>query len=184
MLNILGRGPDHDFNQPLGLLSDCHRRIETFLGVLLRVAREKAGRTLDPDSTDALRKAKKYFVYAAPKHTADEEESLFPRMREVLPADASSRADIERLHGDHDDANALHARVDELLGVWLGDGVLPGEQAAELIKLLENLDVLYREHIRVEESVVFPLAGKVLSDTDLLQVGAEMRARRGLKAPG
>lgn len=183
MVNILGRGPDHDFDRPLGLLSDCHRRIETFLGVLLRVAREKGGEALDPASADALRKAKRYFVQAAPRHTADEEESLFPRMREALPADAGSRADIERLHGDHDHADTLHARVDELLGVWLGDGVLPGEEAAELIALLENLDALYREHIRVEESVVFPLAGKLLSDTDLLQVGAEMRARRGLKPP-
>jgi hypothetical protein len=28
----------HDFSEPTGLLSDCHRRIEMFLGSLQRVA--------------------------------------------------------------------------------------------------------------------------------------------------
>lgn len=176
MLNILGRGPDHDFNEPLGLLSDCHRRIESFLGVLLHVARERAGGALVPDSTDALRKAQRYFVHAAPRHTADEEESLFPRIREALPTDAGSLAYLERLHGDHERADQLHAQVDGLLSPWLDDGVLPGERASELISLLETLGGLYREHIGVEEAFVFPLAGRVLPEAALLQVGAEMRA--------
>ena len=31
----IGQGADHSFDEPLGLLSDCHRRIEQFLGVPL-----------------------------------------------------------------------------------------------------------------------------------------------------
>ena len=33
----LGAAPEHGFDSPLGLLSDCHRRIERFLEQLLRV---------------------------------------------------------------------------------------------------------------------------------------------------
>jgi hypothetical protein len=33
----IGQRPDHDFHEPLGLLSDCHRRIEHFLRVFIAV---------------------------------------------------------------------------------------------------------------------------------------------------
>ena len=39
----IGERPDHSFAEPLGLLSDCHRRIEHFLLVLLAIDREGAG---------------------------------------------------------------------------------------------------------------------------------------------
>lgn len=34
----IGQRVDHDFDEPLGLLSDCHRRIEHFLRALVTVA--------------------------------------------------------------------------------------------------------------------------------------------------
>lgn len=187
-LSILGRGADHDFDEPLGLLTDCHRRIETFLGVLVRVTQEVKGRRLDAPHAEALRKAKVYFAHAAQRHTADEEVSLFPRVRAVLAGDGNAGqrgeaiADLDRLHGDHARAGSLHARVDELLTTWLRDGELAAEQVSELEGLVESLGSLYREHIHVEESVVFPLAGRELSGDDLSRVGAEVRARRGLSS--
>jgi hypothetical protein len=39
----LGAKPDHGFDHPLGLLSDCHRRIEGFLDVLVRVTDRARG---------------------------------------------------------------------------------------------------------------------------------------------
>lgn len=44
----IGQHPDHGFTEPLGLLSDCHRRIEHFLLVLLTVDRDAAGGQLEP----------------------------------------------------------------------------------------------------------------------------------------
>ena len=38
----IGARPQSGFDDPLGLLSDCHRRIESFLGVLIRVV-DRAG---------------------------------------------------------------------------------------------------------------------------------------------
>jgi hypothetical protein len=68
------------FGNPVGLLSDCHRRIESFLSMLLAVASHADG-ALDMELPNALETALKYFREAAPMHTADEEESLFPLLR-------------------------------------------------------------------------------------------------------
>lgn len=72
----------HSFSDPTGLLSDCHRRIEMFLASLQRVG-EMIDRPLSDDARTALESALRYFRESAPKHTADEEESLFPRLRQM-----------------------------------------------------------------------------------------------------
>ena len=54
-------------------MSDCHRRIERFLTVLVRVAERGS---LEGEARGAFEAALRYFRDAAPKHTADEEESL------------------------------------------------------------------------------------------------------------
>ena len=78
----IGARRDHGFDEPLGLLSDCHRRIEHFLRVLIALdARAHGGPLLDTERND-LTAALRYFATAAPRHTADEEDSLFPRLRE------------------------------------------------------------------------------------------------------
>ena len=77
----IGEPPSPSFQQPLALLSDCHRRVERFLGLLARVAAEGRGGLLDRRQREALEAALRYFREAAPRHTADEEESLFPRLR-------------------------------------------------------------------------------------------------------
>jgi len=48
---------------------------------------------------------------------------------------------------------------------------------------LEELRLLYHDHIQVEESRIFPLAGKILSSDALASLGREMRARRASPAP-
>ncbi|CAG0973176.1 hypothetical protein PHYC_01359 [Phycisphaerales bacterium] len=182
-LNILGRTPDHGFDEPLGLLADCHRRIEMFLELLQRAVREHAGTPLNAPTADAIRSAQRYFAKAAPKHTADEEESLFPRLRAAAAMQGKDCDAIARLEGDHEQADRLHAQVDGLLEAWLRDGSLPAERLTELGSILTALRELYREHIHIEESEVFPLAGSLLSPSDLSAVGSEMRTRRGVAAP-
>src|SRR6266481_5954066 len=84
---------ESDFTDPLGLLSDCHRRIEHFLGVLIKLCDKAKGGSLDAGEGELLDKALAYFRNAAPKHTADEEHSLFPRLRVA----AESEAPLARL---------------------------------------------------------------------------------------
>jgi hypothetical protein len=39
----IGRPTEHGFDEPLGLLSDCHRRIERFLGAMLTIVKRSGG---------------------------------------------------------------------------------------------------------------------------------------------
>ena len=98
----IGRPPDHNFSEPLGLLSDCHRRIEYFLGVLIAATGRTPGGLLTPAQCAELEAALAYFATASPKHTADEEDSLFPRLRDTHdPAAKRAITLVEQLERDH-----------------------------------------------------------------------------------
>src|SRR5512142_128586 len=100
----VGSRPDHGFDEPLGLLSDCHRRIEHFLEAIATVTRMVQGRHLDDPNRRVLEQALAYFATAAPRHTADEEQSLFPRLRACSDARArEALATIDALEADHRD---------------------------------------------------------------------------------
>ena len=125
----IGRPPDHNFTEPLGLLSDCHRRIEYFLGVLITVTGRTPGGLLTPAQCAELEAALAYFATASPKHTADEEDSLFPRLRDTHdPAAKRALKLVEQLERDHDIAERHHHAVEALVRRWLADGGLERER--------------------------------------------------------
>jgi hemerythrin-like domain-containing protein len=176
----IGSKPSPTFEQPLELLSDCHRRVETFLRALIVVAEQAKGGALDTHHREALETALRYFREAAPKHTADEEESLFPRMRAL--GDAATRgalAKIDALEADHVTAKRGHDIVEQLGQKWLRDGALKSEETQQLIVTLRELQAIYEQHIAIEDNEVFPLAAKVVPADKLAEVGKEMAARRG-----
>jgi len=168
----------HSFAEPMGLLSDCHRRIEMFLGTLVRLA-EYVERPLDDDRRRALETALKYFREAAPKHTADEEESLFPRLRKLRDrgVEAAIRT-LDPLEQEHRRANVLHEEVDRIGQAWLSEGVLSAADVQRFRSDVTELSSIYKEHIRVEDEVLFPAAGRSLSATEKAAIAEEMSARR------
>jgi hemerythrin-like domain-containing protein len=176
---VIGAKPESDFTDPIGMLGDCHRRIERFSSVLLRMAAGAGGGEMSGEQRASFDNALRYFREAAPKHTADEEESLFPRLRalndiRLLPLLAT----IESLEEEHVCAGRLHDEIDQLGRRWLDAGSLPPLDAERLTTALTQLDAIYRRHIRTEDSVVFPAGAAVLSAEELLLIGEEMRKRR------
>jgi hypothetical protein len=99
---------------PVGFMSDCHRRIEMFMRVLSAAA-GFAGRRLNEGEKHSPGGCAPIFREVAAKHHADEEESLFPRLR-PLPHLEVRRApgDIGRLEQEHHWAARLHREVDRL----------------------------------------------------------------------
>jgi len=175
----IGGRPDHGFDEPLGLLSDCHRRIEYFLQVLCAVSERAAAGPLSPPQRADLDAALRYFATAAPRHTADEEESLFPRLRRSNDAAAAQALDaVARLERDHATAARHHAAVDALVRRWLEADALDAPHARELSGHLAALRTIYTEHIAIEDGDVFPAAGRLLSRDQLGEIGREMAARR------
>lgn len=178
----IGQAPSPTFAEPLELLSDCHRRVEFFLGVLVRVGKDAGDTALSPPEREALTAALRYFREAAPKHTADEEDSLFPRLRQSRhPLVATVLARVEALEADHAAAAADHHEVEECGQAWLGAGNLGAEARARFCAAVERLQARYRPHIALEDGTVFPVAASILSAADLAEVGGEMARRRGLR---
>src|SRR5438270_8647295 len=145
------------FNDPTGLLSDCHRRIEMFMRSLGAVAN-----TLDSPPTEesrrALETALRYFREAAPKHTADEEESLFPRLRAVDSPDVERAfSNLDELEDDHRWAETLHAQVETLGLEYLSRGELTHARIEDFRSSVAQLSTMYERHIAVEDGLLFPL---------------------------
>ena len=177
----IGQELESDFRDPLGLLSNCHRRIERFLAGLIAISEQAERNRLDEDRRQQLEVALRYFREAAPKHTLDEEESLFPRLQAHQTEETDTAlALLERLHSDHVEADIQHRKVDELGLAWLAEGSLSPNDARLLVSLLKGLSTTYEKHIAVEDNELFPLAGRVLGREELEAVGREMAARRGL----
>lgn len=175
----IGANLDSGFNDPLGMLQDCHRRIERFLAILCDVAERAHARALTSEEAAAVRVALAYFREGGRRHTADEEESLFPRMRSVAPA--GTLDPLDHLEDDHREADQLHDDVDRLYTSWLGPGAAlePARQQALLDKT-RRLRALYADHIRTEEATVFPAAARILDRDAIAAIGSEFRARRNI----
>jgi hemerythrin-like domain-containing protein len=175
----IGQKPESGFNNPLGLLSDCHRRIEQFLKVLIQVCETADGAPMTPPQIAALQNALEYFRNSAPKHTADEEVSLFPRLR--VSADGRAALDCTaELECDHQAANRDHQKVEALAQEWLSNRSLDAPQMREMQQALQRLAGMYARHIAIEDQELFPLAARVLQAEALAEVGREMAERRGL----
>jgi hemerythrin-like domain-containing protein len=172
----IGAKPDSGFDNPIGMLTDCHRRIEHFLNILCVVVEQAAGRALTDEEKGAVQSALQYFRVGGQRHTADEEESLFPRLRA-----ASATVTLKELSGlesDHRDADDLHRAADTLYTAWIATGPLSPDDEQRLLLITKRLRHLYEEHIRVEEQTVFPLAAQMLDTGTIAAIGREFRKRR------
>jgi hemerythrin-like domain-containing protein len=172
----IGAKPDSGFDDPIGMLTDCHRRIEHFLDILCVVAHSAEARSLAADESAAVHASLDYFRLGGQRHNADEEQSLFPRLRES--AAHHDFTEIPDLEGDHQDANRLHQQVETLYRKWIAAGALDLKDQDELSIATRHLKRLYTEHIRLEEQVVFPRAARVLTPEAIHAIGEEFRARR------
>ncbi|MGO9777785.1 MAG: hemerythrin domain-containing protein [Terracidiphilus sp.] len=172
----IGAKPDSGFDDPIGMLIDCHRRIERFLHLLWVVADRAPGRALTDEETAAVQSALHYFRVGGLRHTADEEESLFPRLR--AESTAGNLEELGGLESDHRSANELHLAVDALYSAWIATGRLSPEDEMRLRSNTEQLKHLYEDHILVEEKIVFPRAAEMLNSQAIAAMGQEFHARR------
>lgn len=181
MLTQIGGKRESNFTEPLGMLTDCHKRIQYFLRSLVVLAEHALDGPLSRDQRLRLETALRYFREGGPRHTADEEQSLFPRMRLIdTLAVREALAKIEDLEAEHRYAEARHREVDVIGQRWLSQEYITGEEATRLSVVLAELARLYDRHIIMEENEIFAVARTVLSDAEKEIVGQEMARRRGI----
>jgi hemerythrin-like domain-containing protein len=172
----IGAKPDAGFDDPLGMLKDCHRRIENFLRVLCHVVESRQEGSLGAEEVSAVQSALDYFRMGGQRHTQDEEESLFPRI--VAACAEDSLEALGKLELEHDEANRLHTAVDRLFSDWIDSRQISRAERESLRAGVNRLRSLYHDHIRLEEELVFPRAAERLNAEDLAAIGKEFRARR------
>lgn len=177
----IGKTPENFFNNPLGLLRDCHRRIERFLYILVTLIRQTHGSALSEEQQGAMECALRYFTEAAPNHVLDEEVSLFPRLREKhgtqLEAVSGRMAELE---AEHLMVEKTHHEADALGKKWLLEGQLSEQDADRFGELMSQLSRTYHRHIHIEEAEVFPMAGMLLEPSVVETIGREMATRRNI----
>ncbi len=170
---LRGPRPSGSQEDPLEHLFACHRRVEQRLETLAR-----AGERFSGERGEALRAIDgclEFFATNGVRHTADEEESLFPRLLSHLSP--NDKAVIEGLEEDHVTAGYLHAELNELAAALhrSPSGEAPIAAFRECVRVLT---VLYGRHIAIEDTQVAALARQHLTAADRTAVSEEMKQRR------
>ena len=157
--------------EPLSHLMACHRRIEERLDTMHRAAAQLEDNRAA--ALDAFRSAFEFLETSGALHTADEEESLFPRLRLLMePGEHSYLASLEH---DHAEAGRLYAELKASF-----------DQPDEIVKtrgLVERLTALYRQHIASEDDALQAYAMQLLRREELTAIANEMKLRRGWVRP-
>ena len=150
---------------PLEHLMACHRRIEERLETLERAAAHLETHT--EEALGAFRSAFAFLDSSGMLHTADEEESLFPRLMPAL--EPGERSYIAGLEHDHTEAHRIYTELKASL-----------DRPTQVRHLVDRLCGLYRSHIASEDSVLQEYAQTHLTAEQLVEIAREMKDRRGL----
>ena len=164
---------------PLEMLSACHGRVERQCETLRRLQAHLPVHGSDEQARTAAVNIMRYFDTAAQDHHADEEEDLFPLLRQV--ATGADAASLNRLMAElleeHQVLAQHWARVRAAL-----QAIAAGSSSELDAGAVDALIALYDAHIAKEENELLPAAARLLSEVQLAQVGRAMRERRGIAA--
>jgi hemerythrin-like domain-containing protein len=159
------------------MLLACHDRIRNFTGIAVRLAdADGAGAAAIANAAEAVHR---YYAVALPLHEADENDSVYPRLRARL-TDAAERASVQSMVDQHGPIDEVIAR---LLPVWDELKSNPERLATHAASMrvdAERLQSLWTEHLALEEKIVFPLIRKRLVPEELSDIHREMKVRRGV----
>lgn len=163
------------FEDPLALLVSCHRQIDLQLATLERLV---AALAFPESCAEAHAGLASPLAFFDPKntrgenlrHTMDEEASLFPRLQGVPDPPLAA---LEAAFSEHAQLEALYAALCDVAQRLEPDAAL----LAEMTLHITAYAAAYREHIRKEESEIFPAATR-LSMAETRAIGAEMQFRR------
>lgn len=156
------------------VLDACHIQTVFTLGKLAALVSRLANFGPDPEARAMAGEITSFFSATARQHHQDEERHVFPKLM------ASGNADIVqavlRLQQDHawleEDWLELAPQV---------DAVACGQAWYDLDTLREGVEIfaaLSRDHMTLEESLIYPEARKRLLAGERQEMGREMAARK------
>lgn len=153
------------------MLRACHERILRQCDTLVKLAAHIESHGVDEDARTAAAQVHRYFSTAGQHHHADEEEDLFPLLR-----DNAELADvIAGLQQDHQTMEKEWVALEPLLAAPQSLATQP-----DLARRVEAFRALYARHIDTENNRLLPQAATLLSAGQVARLGACMARRRGV----
>lgn len=173
-LNDLGQSAAPSFDAPLEMLLACHDKVRHFCALLDKLPGYLAEHGVTPALGNSIDGILRYFDLAGPAHHADEENELFPLLRQRLP---DTLTPLSRLAADH-------VLLDQRWQVLRQQLMALQAGTAERVdaEAIHTFTAHYRMHAQLEEDWLFPLVAATLSDEELRHAGQRMAARR--QSPG
>lgn len=155
----------------LGALLECHARIRSFSALAVKVADRPDLPAAETAETCA--RVARYFAEALPLHVQDEEASIQPRLQ------GRSRVLDDVLAEMHAQHQAHEAPLRRLVALC---ALLPTTADVAVRSTFREvayaLDEQLQQHLRHEETLLFPAFPAELSAAEEHAIMAELRARR------
>ena len=174
--SILDPIPDNLFREPVDYLFADHVRQRALCRLLTAVsARDAVGADTPLEATLA------FLETDHPDHMADEDEELFPRLREQCAGNKELLRLLDDLEVEHRREIALGQHIVDALRRMTADAGKPVTE--DLRTSIDTFVADVMNHLAVEDARVLPLARTSLSDADLEEMGRAMARRRGVDYP-
>jgi iron-sulfur cluster repair protein YtfE (RIC family) len=156
------------------LLLGCHQRIRHFTGVASKLAHAQG------TTADEIRKAAagvyRYYSVSLPLHEADEEATLRPRLDRA--ADERVRRALLAMADQHLAVDELIERLLPLLRLVEQNPDTQSQVGGEMCSLTKALEEIFRAHLELEESIIFPAIRELLPESTRAEMLTEMQQRR------
>jgi pyridoxamine 5'-phosphate oxidase len=165
------------FDQPIAVLKHCHNRIRKQLGTLRRLADHLPRFGADVEAKQASSAIMRYFSNAAVNHHEDEEHDLLPMLNATAKGqDAALLQElVPNILQEHQQMDALWQTLNRQLNE-IGAGTSSYLSADEATRFSE----MYLAHMEREETHIAPMAKRIFSNAQMVQLGDAMRMRRNI----
>ncbi|MEO8299760.1 MAG: hemerythrin domain-containing protein [Burkholderiales bacterium] len=156
----------------LHIIQDEHRALAAMLSSVVLLMSEHHHNGTPPPFT--VLRAMLFYMDEFPErlHHRKESQLLFPKIRARSSEGAAS---LDRL--DHDHASGEKA-IRDLEHALVAYEMLGASRRAAFEQALTRYVDFYRDHMRLEEDVVLPLAQKVLTEADWVELDAAFEQNR------
>ncbi len=161
----------------LKIICDEHRALSAMLRSILLLLSEHRRRNTLPDFS--VLRAMLFYVDEFPErlHHTKESKLLFPKVRaRTREADPV----LDRLERDHlRGERAIRYLEHDLLGFeMMGEGPEGAQRREQFERSMKQYVEFYLDHMRVEETIVLPLAEKLLTPEDWAEMDAAFTKNR------
>ncbi len=165
------------FDDPFDMLTLCHEKVRRFAALTGKLKTHVEHHGADDAASQAATSILRYFNLAAPLHHADEEQDVYPALRQHLPEEPSDtrRIELERAINDLEAEHAHLADLWDAVRIWLEQ--LEHKKYVQPPECVPEFVMAYPHHADREEREIYPFA-VVLSLTEREQLGLRMVNRR------